>query len=137
MGTELIIIIFLLTICLVLGVSLVIVMQDLFKMEKRLQKTEEENNGFKNALQKEADIVLDDAHKRAMHVVDEANRKAMEIVSSSEAYSAESQQALQQNLAEVTKTESEQIHKIGNEMLTSYQGTLRDIQQEGDKVIRT
>lgn len=130
-------IIFLLTICLILGVSLVIVIQDLFKLEKRLQKSEEENSGYKNALQKEADIVLDDAHKRAMHVIDEANRKAMEIVSTSESYNTESKDALKNNLAAVTKAESDQIQRVGNEMLTTYQTTLSDIQKEGNQVVST
>ncbi len=130
-------IIFLLTLCLIMGVSLVIVIQDLFKLEKRLQKSEQENSGFKNALQKEADIVLEDAHKRAMHIIDEANRKAMEIVSSSEAYNTEAKQALQQNLAAVTKAETDQINRVGNEMLETYRETLQDVKKEGDEVIAT
>src|SRR5688572_23921092 len=130
-------IIFLLTICLILGVSLVIVIQDLFKLEKRMQKTEEENMGFKNALQKEADIVLDDAHKRAMHVIDEANKKAMEIMSSSEAYNTEAKQALKDNLSTVTKAEADQINRVGNEMLQTYRETLEEVKNEGNEVIST
>ncbi len=137
METGTLTLIFLLTICLILGVSLVIVIQDLFKLEKRLQKSDEENNGYKNALQKEADIVLDDAHKRAMHVVDEANRKAMDIVSSSEDYNAESKQALKDNLAAVTKAESDQLNRVGEEMLGTYQSTLQEVQKEGSEVIHT
>ena len=52
MDTGTITLIFLLTICLILGVSLIIVIQDLFKLEKKLEKSEQENNSFKNALQK-------------------------------------------------------------------------------------
>lgn len=131
------IIIFLVIICLILGVSLVIVIQDLFKLEKRLQKSDEENTGYKNALQKEADIVLDDAHKRAMHVVDEANRKAMEIVSSSESYSNESKQLVKNSLDSVTKAEAEQISRVGNEMAASYKTALEDVKKEGNEVIAT
>lgn len=128
-------IIFLLTICLILGVSLIIVIQDLFKLEKRLQKSEEENNGYKTALQKEADIVLEDAHKKAMHVIDEANRKAMEIISSSESYTAQSKEAMKANLEAVTKAETEQINRVGQEMLSTYQKTLADVQKEGNEVL--
>lgn len=135
MDTGTLPIIFLLTICLILGVSLVIVIQDLFKLEKRLQKSDEENSGYKNALQKEADIVLEDAHKRAMHVIDEANRKAMEIVSTSESYDTEAKEAIKHNLETVTKAESDQISKVGDEMLKTYQTTLQNVQKEGDEVI--
>lgn len=130
-------IIFLLTICLILGISLVIVIQDLFKLEKRLHKTEDENNGFKNSLQKEADIVLEDAHKRAMHLIDEANRKAMEIVSSSETYTAESKQALKDSINAVTKTEIDQINRLGHDILSTYQATLQNVQKEGNEVVTT
>ena len=136
MPSETIIMIFLITISLILGISLVIVIQDLFRLEKRLQKSEEENSGYKNALQKEADIVMDDAHKRAMNLVDEANRKAMEIVSSSETYNATSQEALKQSMASVIKAENDQIQKVGTEMLATYQETLKEVQTEGNEVIQ-
>lgn len=136
MPSETIIMIFLISISLILGISLVIVIQDLFRLEKRLQKSEEENNGYKNALQKEADIVMDEAHKKAMSLVDEANRKAMEIVSASESYSTASQEALKKNLETVVKAENDQIEKVGTEMLATYQGTLKDIEKEGNEVIQ-
>jgi hypothetical protein len=136
METSAIILIFLLTICLILGISLVIVIQDLFKLEKKLEKSEAENTTFKNALQKEADIVIDDAHKRAMNVVDEANRKALEIVSSGEAYNEEAQQVLKKNLAQITETESEQIKHAGDELLATYQDALKNVKAETDAIIQ-
>jgi hypothetical protein len=136
MGIETLSLVFLLTICLIMGVSLVIVIQDLFKMEKKLGKSEEENLAFKNALQKEADIVIEDAHKRAMHVIDEANRKAMEIVASSENYNDEAKKAIKQNIDAVTKAESQQITQVGDQMLQAYQAALQGVKAEGNEIVK-
>lgn len=129
-------IVFLLTISVILGISLVIVIQDLFKLEKQLQKSNEENLAFKQALQKEADILMDEAHTRAMHVVDDANRKAVEIVKSSEAFSNESKTSLKQNLAAVSKAETDYLAHASDELLAEYRRALQEVKTESDTLAK-
>jgi hypothetical protein len=136
MGTEALTILFLLAICLILGVSLVIVIQDLFKLEKRMQTSEEENSSFRNALQQEADIVLTEANKRAMHVVDDANKKALDIINTTEVYNEASKNELQTSLDSITKAEKEQLSHVGNELLASYKQAISNVKTESNQVMQ-
>lgn len=136
MSSEVILILVLLTLCLILGISLIVVLQDIFKLEKKLQKSDEENKTFRNSLQQQADIVQDDAHKKAMQLLEEANRKAVGIVSSSESLNDAAKTQLQNSLKSLTQSESQELSKISTDLEKEYQEAIKHVQVDSNEIVK-
>jgi len=136
MPADMITILFLLTLSLILGISLIFVIQDLFRLEKRLQSSDEENKAFKQALQSQADILMEDAAKRSMHIVDEANQKAVEIVSAAESFNAAAKADLRSSLQAVTRAEREELTQVSRELEKQYADALKQAQEDSSQIMK-
>lgn len=107
------------------------------KNAHKLHETEELNRHLQNQLSEKPVKLLEKAHEQSLEIVQEANKKATEILSATKNYEETSNVGLKEKIAALEKDQAEIFTKASEEMKSSYQAMLKQIQEQDINTIKT
>ncbi|MGI8420471.1 MAG: hypothetical protein ACR2LN_07585 [Candidatus Levyibacteriota bacterium] len=106
-------------------------------IHEELHESQKLNTQLQNQLSEKPVKLLATAHEKAQEIIEQANRQALTMLASSKEYENTSNVELRDKLTSLEKQQEDVFNQASQEMKTSYQNLLTQIQEEDINTLKS